>query len=50
MFLYPEMSEFSQVDGEGVRHVHRGIYTFQFGVKETIVGGGGFAQHTVEMV
>ena len=42
VYLYPEMSEFTQIDASGSRHVLAGKYTFQFGVKLTGNGGGGF--------
>ena len=47
--LYPSPSDFTQVDADGVRHVHPGEYTFTFGVRETVAGGGGYAEHTVTM-
>ena len=48
--LYPEMDQFSQVDGSGARIVHPGEYTFKFGVKETVAQGGGFVEHNATML
>ena len=46
--MYPEMSEFSQVDVKGVRYVLAGEYTFKFGVKTN--GGAGYTEASVVAV
>jgi hypothetical protein len=48
--LYPSLADFTQVDADGVRHVHPGEYTFTFGVRETVTGGGGYTEHSVTTV
>ncbi|GMH59653.1 hypothetical protein TL16_g02872 [Triparma laevis f. inornata] len=45
--LYPGLADFTLVDEEGARSAAHGEYSFSFGVEETVVGGGGFARHTV---
>ena len=50
VWLYPDMTEFSQVDELGQRYVHPGTYTFKVGVKETVAGGGGYVEHQVTLV
>jgi beta-D-xylosidase 4 len=45
--LYPSLTEFTQVDSAGNRHVHPGDYTFTFGVEETAEHGMGYVQHTI---
>lgn len=45
--LYPEMTEFSQVGTDGKRRALPGRYTVRFGVRETVAGGGGFAEHVI---
>ena len=46
VYLIPQMLEFSQVDRAGKRYVLPGRYNARFGLRETVVGGGGFVEHS----
>lgn len=45
--MYPALTSFTQVDGDGVRNAHSGIYTFRFGTSE-MPRDQGFLEHIVE--
>jgi pre-mRNA-splicing factor SYF2/beta-D-xylosidase 4 len=45
--MYPALTEYTQIDVSGTRQVLEGAYTFFFGVKETVEGGMGYAEHTL---
>jgi hypothetical protein len=45
--LYPDYLSFTQVTGDGKRIPHEGQYTVEFGVRETLAHGMGFAQKAV---
>lgn len=45
VYLYPALTDFTQVNAAGVRGVLAGEYTFMFGVKETQAGGQGYSEH-----
>ena len=47
--MYPSLTEFTQVDELGARHVHPGSYTFRFGIEE-MPADQGFVEHTVVTV
>lgn len=47
--LHTTARDFTQVDENGVRHARAGEYTFEFGVKETLPFGGGFAKSKLVM-
>ena len=44
--LYPELTQFTQVQADGGRLAVAGDYTVSFGVKETLEHGMGFVEHT----
>jgi hypothetical protein len=50
--LYPELTQFTQVDASGERYELPGEYTFRFGVSSQQAGmqGMGYAEHTVAVV
>ena len=50
VFLYPSLTDFTQVGVGGDRRVVSGDYTASFGVKETADKGMGFDQHAITMV
>ena len=50
VYLYPALTDFTQVDAKGVRQVLAGDYKFHFGVEETRVHGMGYAEHSITAV
>jgi len=46
--MYPSLTDFTQVDGDGARNAHAGAYTFRFGIPE-MPKDQGFLEHTVTM-
>jgi hypothetical protein len=48
VYLYPALTDFSQVDAQGARYTLPGQYTFAFGVAETAPHGMGYVEHVVE--
>ena len=50
--LYPELTQFTQVDAHGERYELPGEYTFGFGVSSQRAGmwGMGYAEHTVTVI
>ena len=50
--LYPELTQFTQVDAHGERYELPGEYTFGFGVssQRAGMGGMGYAEHTVTVI
>eukprot|EP00935_MAST-01C_sp_MAST-1C-sp1_P002246 g2246.t1 len=48
VYLYPALTDFTQVDEQGARYVLPGRYTFAFGVAETAPHGMGYAEHVVQ--
>ena len=50
VYLYPALTDFTQVDEQGARYVLPGRYTFAFGVAETAPHGMGYAEHVVQTV
>ena len=49
VYLYPAMTDFTQVDGDGLRSAHAGEYTVHFGLRETASKGMGFAESKLTM-
>lgn len=47
VYLYPALTDFTQVNENGVRQVLAGDYKFHFGVQETSAQGMGYAEHTI---
>ena len=47
VYLGAQGVRFTQAGADGVRRVLRGEYTVRFGVRETVAGGGGFAETTI---
>lgn len=43
--MYPALTDFATVDADGARQALAGEYAFSFGVKETVAGGMGYAEH-----
>jgi hypothetical protein len=43
--LYPALTDFTQVNTQGVREMHPGAYTLSVGMQETEVHGMGFVEH-----
>eukprot|EP00729_Bicosta_minor_P001353 gene1353-22714_t len=50
VYLYPALTDFTQVDASGQRNVFAGEYTFSFGVQETLGHGMGYAEHRITTV
>ena len=50
LYLYPALTDFTQVSAAGVREVLAGEYTFKFGVEETRGHGMGYVEHVVTTV
>jgi hypothetical protein len=49
VYIYPALTDFTQIHRDGVRRVLAGEYTFSFGVHETAESGMGYAEHSLEM-
>lgn len=47
VYLYPALTDFSQVDLDGRRYTHSGDYKISFGVAETAIHGQGFVEHSL---
>ena len=45
--MYPALTSFTQVNGEGVRNAHPGEYTFRFGIPE-MPKDQGYLEHAVQ--
>jgi hypothetical protein len=50
VYLYPTLTDFTQVNEKGVRQVLAGQYKFHFGVQETRAHGMGYAEHVITTV
>lgn len=42
VFLYPDLTHFSQVDRDGNLYVHEGEYQIEFGLEKTLEHGMGY--------
>jgi hypothetical protein len=49
VYIYPALTDLTQVNTDGVRRVLAGEYTFSFGVKATAERGMGYAEHVLEL-
>ena len=47
VYLYPRLTDFTQVGVDGVRRAVAGEYTFAFGTKATAPHGMGYVEHVV---
>lgn len=47
VYIYPSLTDFVQVGGDGTRRVLGGKYTVAFGVRATAASGMGYVEHSV---
>jgi hypothetical protein len=47
VYLYPSVSDFTQVGSDGIRQVLTGEYTVAFGIPQTEAHGMGYITHTI---
>ena len=47
VYLYPSLSDFTQVGSDGIRRVLAGEYTVAFGIRQTAAHGMGYINHTI---
>jgi uncharacterized repeat protein (TIGR01451 family) len=48
VYLYPSLSDFTQVDADGKRYVHAGEYTIRFGEPRSGAMGMGHTEHRLQ--
>ena len=47
VYLYPSLSDLTQVGSDGIRRVLAGEYTVAFGIRQTAAHGMGYIDHTI---